>query len=244
MLGAGPARYRSVMPTPEPRQILITGVTSGLGKALARRFASLGHSLAGCGRNADAIASLEREIGPGHQLTTLDVTDDAGVASWARTLAEAGWVPDLLINNAGVLNRRAPLWEIDAAAFDQVIDVNVKGVANVVRAFVPAMIASRTGVIVNLSSGWGTQTSPEVAPYCASKHAVEGLTGALAQELPEGLAAVPLSPGVVHTPMLDTAFGAEAATHWSPEEWIDVAAPYLLRLGPKDNGRSQRIPGS
>ena len=102
----------------------------------------------------------------------------------------------------------------------------------------------RRGVAVNVSSGWGHSTAPRVAPYCASKYAIEGLTGALAQELPEGLAAVPLSPGIIHTGMLDTAFGGQAAAHWKPEEWVEVAVPYLLRLGPADNGRSQRIPGS
>ena len=64
------------------------------------------------------------------------------------------------------------------------MDVNVKGVANVIRAFVPAMVAKKRGVIVNLSSGWGRSTAAEVAPYCATKYAIEGLTLSLAQELP------------------------------------------------------------
>ena len=97
--------------------------------------------------------------------------------------------------------------------------------------------------MVNLSSGWGRSTAPNVAPYCASKFAVEGLTRALAQELPPGLAAVPLSPGVIQTEMLETTFGEHAAAYWQPEQWAEVAVPYLLRLGPADNGRSQEIPG-
>jgi NAD(P)-dependent dehydrogenase (short-subunit alcohol dehydrogenase family) len=76
-----------------------------------------------------------------------------------------------------------------------VVSVNIVGVANVIRAFAPAMIERGSGVIVNLSSGWGRSVSPEVAPYCATKWAIEGMTKALAEELPKGMAAVPLNPG-------------------------------------------------
>ena len=80
--------------------------------------------------------------------------------------------------------------------------VNVSGTLNVIRAFVPAMIAAGRGVIANLSSGWGRSTDALVGPYCASKYAIEGLTGSLAQELPRPLAAVAVSPGVIDTDML------------------------------------------
>ena len=227
-----------------PRKVLITGATRGLGRALSRRFAELGHRVAGCGRDADAAARLAAELGDGHRVDVVDVTGGRRVEGWARELGDAGWVPELLLNNAGVINRQAPLWELSEAEVARVLDVNVKGVANVVRAFLPAMITRRRGVVVNFSSGWGQSTSPHVAPYCASKFAIEGMTGALAQELPARLAAVALSPGVIHTDMLDTALGEHAARHWKPEEWVEVAVPYLLRPGPADNGRSQRIPGS
>ena len=226
----------------ERRNILVTGATRGIGRAMAVRFAELGHSVAACGRDAEALSRLEAEIGGGHPLRAVDVTAAARVEAWAAALVGSGWVPDLLINNAGVINRQAPLWELGEEEVGRVLDVNVKGVANVLRSFLPAMIGEGRGVVVNVSSGWGHSTAPHVAPYCASKFAVEGLTRALAQELPPGLAAVPLSPGVIHTEMLATAFGASAAAHWKPEAWVEVAVPYLLALGPEDNGRSQRIP--
>jgi NAD(P)-dependent dehydrogenase (short-subunit alcohol dehydrogenase family) len=113
----------------------------------------------------------------------------------------------------------------------------------VIRHVVPAMIARGSGVIVNLSSGWGRSTSPEVAPYCASKWAIEGLTRALAQELPRGLAAVPLNPGIIDTAMLRSCFGESASEHPGPEEWARAAIPFLLGLGPKDNGKPLTVPG-
>ena len=112
-----------------------------------------------------------------------------------------------------MINRPATLWEVPAEEFDQVVDINIKGVVNVLRHFVPAMIARGSGVIVNFSSEWGRSTSPEVAPYCATKWAIEGLTRALAQELPRGLAAIPLSPGIIDTDMLRSCFG-DAAGHY------------------------------
>src|SRR5205085_4965524 len=122
-----------------------------------------------------------------------------------------------------------------------VIDVNIKGVANVIRHFVPAMIARGRGIIVNFSSGWGRSTDAEVAPYCATKWAIEGLTQSLAQELPSGMAAIPLNPGIIDTDMLRTCFGGDAASYPSPEEWSEQAAAFLLRLGPRDNGKSLSV---
>ena len=94
----------------------------------------------------------------------------------------------------------------------------------------------KSGVIVNMSSGWGRSTSPEVAPYCASKYAIEGLTSALAQELPAGMAAVSLNPGVIDTDMLRTAWAEGAASYPKAEEWAKRAAPFLLKLDASDNG--------
>lgn len=221
----------------EPRRVVITGVTRGLGRALAEGFARAGHHVAGCGRTAADLETLRRSIGPPHDLAVLDVTDDAAVGAWAGRLLDSFGVPDLLLNNAAVINRNATLWEVPAGEFDRVIDINIKGVVNVLRHFVPAMIERGSGVIVNFSSEWGRSTSPEVAPYCATKWAIEGLTRALAQELPRGLAAVPLSPGIIDTDMLRSCFGDEAGHYPGASEWARTAVPFLLRLGPGDSGK-------
>ena len=230
------------MPT-DPRRILITGATRGLGRSLVDAFAAGGHTLIGCGRSTEAIEALRSTFGPPHDFAALDVSDDAAVSAWADRVVKEVGPPDLLINNAAVMTEPAPLWEVPAGEFDRLVDVNIKGVANVIRHVVPAMVARGRGVIVNLSSGWGRSTSPGVAPYCATKWAIEGLTRALAQDLPKGLAAVPLNPGIIDTDMLKVAFGDRSANFLGPAAWAKTAAPFLLDLGPKDNGRPLTVPG-
>ena len=103
------------------------------------------------------------------------------------------------------------------------------------------MAKKGSGVIVNFSSGWGRSASPEVAPYCATKWAIEGMTQSLAQELPSGLAAVPLNPGMINTDMLRSCFGPSAADFPSAKEWAKTAVPFLLGLGPENNGQSLTV---
>ena len=134
------------------------------------------------------------------------------------------------------------MWQVPAEEFDRLIDINIKGVANVIRHFLPAMTARKSGITINFSSAWGRSVSSEVAPYCASKWAIEGLTLALAEELPRGMAAIPLNPGVIDTDMLRSCFGAAAGSYPSPKKWSAKAVPFLLQLGPKDNGKPLTVP--
>jgi len=218
------------------KTIVITGVTRGCGRAMAEGFIRAGHTVFGCGRSATEIARLQKVFPAPHDFSVVDVTDDAQVAAWAKRIVSKN-VPDLLINNAALINRSAPLWQVPAKEFSEVIDVNIKGVASVIRHFIPAMVARKSGVIVNFSSGWGRSTDAEVAPYCATKWAIEGLTQSLAQELPPGMAAVPLNPGIIDTDMLRSCFGGSAGSYPSPDEWAKAAVPFLLKLGPADNGK-------
>jgi NAD(P)-dependent dehydrogenase (short-subunit alcohol dehydrogenase family) len=207
-------------------------------------FVRLGHTVHGCGRSRDSIEQLRRQVGPPHDFAAVDVASDEEVKTWASRLLSSHGPPELVLNNAGVINRNARLWEISAQEFSQVMDVNVKGIVNVVRYFLPEMIKHQRGVIVNFSSGWGRSTDAEVAPYCASKWAIEGLTQALAQELPAGLAAVALNPGIINTDMLRSCFGGSASGYPSPEEWAKSAVPFLLKLGPGDNGKPLTAPNA
>ena len=222
--------------------VVITGVSRGCGRALAEEFIRLGHIILGCGRSEQEIGRLQKQFPAPNQFTAVDVAHDEAVAAWAGRILASHGAPDLLVNNAGLINRNAPLWQVPAEEFSAVVDVNLKGTASVIRHFVPAMVQHGKGVIVNFSSGWGRSTSAEVAPYCATKWAIEGLTQALAQELPAGMAAVPLNPGIIDTEMLRSCFGESAAAYPTPREWAKVAVPFLLKLGPSDNGRPLTVP--
>jgi NAD(P)-dependent dehydrogenase (short-subunit alcohol dehydrogenase family) len=171
----------------------------------------------------------------------VDVSSDKDVRTWAAEVLQGG-APDLLVNNAATINRTAPLWEVPADEFSRVIDVNVKGVVNVIRHFLPAMVKRRRGTVVNFSSWWGREGAAEVATYCATKWAIEGLTRAMAAELPRGMAAVPVIPGIIDTAMLRSCFGADAANYPEPAAWAEKAVPFLLGLGPKDNGKPMDVP--
>ena len=225
------------------KHVVITGASRGLGRAMALRFASDGWTVSGCGTDPAALQSLGRELGAAHHVQACDVTDPASVETFAAAVNDRFGPPDLLLNNAATINKSAPLWEVSADDFSRVIDVNLKGVHHVIRAFLPGMIHQRKGVVVNLSSGWGRSTSPEVAPYCATKWGIEGLTAALAQELPAGLAAVALNPGIIDTRMLRSCMGEAAGSYPTPEKWAAVAVPYLASLGTRHNGKALTVPG-
>lgn len=165
----------------------------------------------------------------------------AEVDEWAREVIDMLGPPDLLLNNAALINVPARLWEVPTEEFSDLVDVNLKGVFAVCKAFLPSMIERGRGVVVNFSSGWGRSTSPEVGPYCATKFGVEGMTKALAQELPPGMAAVPLSPGVIDTDLLRVAWGDGAAAHPKPSVWAKRAVPFLLALDASANGKSLTV---
>ena len=223
------------------RVVVVTGATRGLGRALVDELANRDVTVVGCGRSASGVADLRRSLPAPHRFDAVDVADWTLVRHWAQGVLTDLPAPDLVINNAGLMNRPAPLWQVPDDELAAVMRVNVEGTANVVRAFLPTMIGRGCGVIVNMSSGWGRSTAPEVAPYCASKWAVEGLTKALAQELPAGLAAVAVNPGIIDTDMLRICWADGAASFPSPAEWAMRAAPFLLGLSEHDNGRSLTV---
>jgi NAD(P)-dependent dehydrogenase (short-subunit alcohol dehydrogenase family) len=206
-------------------------------------LSQLGHTVIGCATDGQATLALQSQLGQPHHFTAVNIADEVQVKTWYETIAPQYNAPDLIINNAGIVHDLAPLWEIPGEVFDRVIDINIKGVANVLRYFLPAMVANNQGVIINFSAGWGRYTAGKAAPYCASKWGIEGLTKALAQELPSGMAAVSLWPGTIHTDTLETVYGQEKAAQCiSPNTWVKVAIPFILQIGASDNGKALAIP--
>ncbi|HMO18225.1 MAG TPA: SDR family oxidoreductase [Oligoflexia bacterium] len=219
------------------KNILITGVTRGLGRALALHFAHSGHNVWGVGRNHETIAELA-SIGFNNTFfKVVDVSDDGAVKRWADEIITAGLNKiDILINNAGVMNTPAPIWMIKQCDFDAIIDINVKGTANVLRHFVPHMVKLQTGNIVNFISGSGRNCPSDSGAYNASKWAIEAITRTLANEIPTGMAAIALNPGTINTDMLRTIIGERASNFPEVDRWVKKAADLILSFSPEHNG--------
>ncbi len=222
--------------------IVITGVTKGLGKALAEQYIQDGHHVIGCGRDAESIKSLSKNYEGKADFQVVDISRYDQVQKWSALVLEKYRSPDFLINNAGIINKNAFIWEVPQEEFSSVIDVNIKGTYHTIKGFVPSMIKSKNGIVVNFSSGWGRSTSPEVGPYCSSKWAIEGLSKSLAQEFPDGMACVALNPGVIDTDMLRSCWNENASLHEKPDSWASRVAPYILSINSKDSGSSLTAP--
>lgn len=224
------------------KNIVLTGVSRGLGEALTHGFIAAGHTVIGCARSTGAIYKLTGTYPDPHRFDAVDLADPGAVGHWADSVLDTHGAPDLLINNAALINRNAPLWEVPAEEFTSLINVNITAVFSTLKAFLPAMITKRGGVAVNLSSGWGRSVSPDMAPYCTTKWAIEGMTLALAADLPAGLAAVSLNPGIINTDMLQSCFGDQAAHYDNAGKWAQSAVPFILSLDASDNGKALTAP--
>jgi NAD(P)-dependent dehydrogenase (short-subunit alcohol dehydrogenase family) len=222
--------------------VVITGCTRGLGRAMVTEFAAAGWTVAGCSRNSDAVSRLRGEFSAPHYFQVANVADEEDVMNFCAEVLERRGAPDLLLNNAALINHNNPIWEVSASEFSEVIDVNIKGTASMIRNLIQPMMKRGSGVIVNFSSGWGRSTSPEVAPYCASKFAIEGLSQAISQETNGKVSVVALNPGIIDTEMLRSTFGGEAGSYPSPEQWAKRAVPFLMKLSAKDNGKALTAP--
>ena len=120
--------------------VLITGVSQGLGLELSREFRRRGHTVVGCSRNQGVIEQLRAEFGSPHHFQSVDVADDAQVQAWSQTVLESVGVPELVLNNAAITTQAKQTWHCSDADFERVLEVNVRGTANVVRHFILPML--------------------------------------------------------------------------------------------------------
>jgi NADP-dependent 3-hydroxy acid dehydrogenase YdfG len=184
------------------RIALITGATSGIGKATAEAFANAGIDLILCGRRQERLDEVAFELSAKVKVTTLifDVRDKGAVVAMVGSLADEWKNIDILVNNAGNAHGLGTLDEGDTDDWDAMIDGNVKGLLYVSKAVIPLLLERGKGHIVNISSIAGKQTYPNGAVYCASKAAVEVLSEGMRLELTQhGIKVTNVAPGAVET---------------------------------------------
>jgi NAD(P)-dependent dehydrogenase (short-subunit alcohol dehydrogenase family) len=184
------------------KTVVITGASRGIGAKAARVFAAAGANVALIARSSDAIEKLSAEIGAQAIALTCDVASYASVEDAIAKAKETFGSVDILINNAGVIEPISHLASADPDEWGAVIDINLKGVFNGMRAVLPMMIASGGGSILTISSGAAHGPVEAWSHYCASKAAVKMLTECVNKENgADGIRAIGLSPGTVATQM-------------------------------------------
>lgn len=184
---------------------LITGAASGIGAAIATAFAMLNARvwLADCdGEAAEKQAALLRAAGHNAKALRLDVTSESECTVIARQLAEEGGV-EVLVNNAGV-GCVGNILQTSSADLDRLYQVNVRGIFNVTKAFLPAMIRNRKGNIINMASVGGVVGIRDRLAYCTTKFAVVGMTKSLALDhAADNIRANCICPARVETPFVE-----------------------------------------
>ena len=183
---------------------LVTGASSGIGEAIARRLADEGANLVLWARRAERLTRLAEEIATQSGVTVdtgvVDVRDHDAVRGEAERLIAALGTPDILVNNAGLAAGMALVHDADVDDWDRMIDTNVKGLLYVTRAFLPAMVERDSGQVVNIGSIAGRQVYPGGSVYAASKYAVQAITeGTNLDVLGTGVRVSGVHPGLVET---------------------------------------------
>ena len=192
---------------------LITGATSGIGKATAQILAKNNYKIILCGRREDRLNDLEKELSEFTEVHTLcfDVRDKKAVFESINSIPEAFSTIDVLINNAGNAHGLDPIHNGDLDDWDAMIDINVKGLLYVSKAVIPQMIEQKSGHIINIGSIAGKEVYPNGNVYCASKHAVDALNQAMRMDLnPYGIRVGAIHPGAVETEFSEVRFKGDA----------------------------------
>jgi 3-dehydrosphinganine reductase len=232
--------------------IVITGGSSGLGKALAQRFLKRGANLALIARDTNKLATIKAMlavtcgVGQKIEIFPCDVSDYAATEKTMNDIADTLGLPDILINSAGIL-REGYFNNLSLTTFREIMDINYFGVLNCTKAMIPFFKQKGRGRIVNISSLGGKMASFGYSAYCSSKFALVGLTETLRMELkPQGIKVNLVCPGEFESPMVDdlnTYRTAEnrVVTQTVPVLPLDVVADEIIKGIQKD--RYLIIPG-
>lgn len=188
---------------------LITGATSGIGKAIAERFAEDGIHLILCGRRQERLDELKQVLGQKTKVHTLnfDVRDKAAVAASIDSLPNDFSEIDILVNNAGNAHGLDFIDQGSLDDWDAMLDINVKGLLYVSKAIIPKMVEKKEGHIINIGSTAGKEVYPRGNVYCASKYAVDAINQGMRIDLnAHGIRVGAINPGLVETEFSDVRF--------------------------------------
>ena len=193
------------------KTVFVTGASSGIGSACAASFAESGCRLLLAARRLDRLETVARslgsDLGAEIRVGALDVRDRAGVEGWIDSLPAAWREIDILVNNAGLARGLALLQDGEIEDWEEMIDTNLKGLLYVTRAVLPGMVQRGSGHVINIGSIAGHETYPKGNVYCATKHAVAGLSRCLAIDtLGTGVRVSSVDPGMVVTEFSNVRF--------------------------------------
>ena len=186
------------------RIVLITGASSGIGAACARKFAECGARLILVARRKERLEQLAADLGVEVHLLSLDLRDRTAVEDSLASLPEAWRAIDILVNNAGLSRGLDKLHEGDIDGWEEMIDTNIKGLLYISRAVIPQMVNRGRGHIINIGSIAGHEVYPGGNIYCATKHAVDALTKGMRIDLVD----TPLRVSTVDPGLVETEFSA------------------------------------
>ncbi|WP_347923418.1 SDR family NAD(P)-dependent oxidoreductase [Pontimicrobium sp. SW4] len=192
---------------------LITGATSGIGRATAHEFAKHGIRLILCGRRQDRLDTIKSALSKQTDVITLnfDVRNKTEVFNAIASLPEHFKHIDILINNAGNAHGLDPIQTGDTDDWDAMMDINVKGLLYVSKAVIPQMTERQSGHIINIGSSAGKEVYPKGNVYCASKHAVIAITDGMRIDLnPFNIKVTAINPGLVETEFSQVRFKGDA----------------------------------
>lgn len=185
----------------QDKVVLVTGAAAGIGLTTAEAFAAEGAKLAICDVNPEAGEQAAKKLGSDASFQKVDVADSQSVADWIDQVSERHGQIDVLVNNAGI-TRDGLVMRMKEADWDLVLNINLKGTFNCIKAVSRAMMKQRSGRIVNVASVVGVVGNPGQANYVASKAGVIGLTKTVARELaPRGITVNAIAPGFIETDM-------------------------------------------
>lgn len=188
---------------------LVTGATSGIGRATARILAQNNYKVILCGRREDRLIALEKELKEHTEIHTLcfDVRDKKAVFENINSLPTEFSEIDILVNNAGNAHGLDPIQNGNLDDWEAMIDINIKGLLYVSKALIPQMIERKSGHIINIGSTAGKEVYPNGNVYCATKHAVDALNKSMKMDLnPYGIRVSAIHPGMVETEFSEVRF--------------------------------------